>query len=172
MKKHTYKFLLMAIAITSLFAAQSCKKEKVEEGEFISKVEVILDDGTTIDTFSWNDPDGIGGNAALAADTIVLDSGRFYNAQIKFYNGNTDVTPEIAAEAKDHYVCYQHGNEIEIVATDSDGTYAIGLESKLKADKKGNFSIGIILKHQPGEKNGTCATGETDVDVSFPSKYK
>jgi hypothetical protein len=34
-----------------------------------------------------------------------------------------------------------------------------------------DFGVVVVrLKHQPGTKNGTCAVGDTDVEVTFPYK--
>ncbi|MFM8917548.1 MAG: hypothetical protein ACKOGP_07380, partial [Bacteroidota bacterium] len=48
----------------------------------------------------------------------------------------------------------------------------IGLQSKWVT---GNLSSGtsrIVLKHQPGIKDGTFAPGETDVDIQFQSRVE
>jgi hypothetical protein len=54
-----------------------------------------------------------------------------------------------------------------IVRTDSDGTYEIGLKTKWKSFGISNGTVTVTLKHQPGIKNGTCTTGETDAEIAF-----
>lgn len=164
---------LLALVAVTLNLAVACKKKK-EENELITKVKVVLvHDTTTVGTFVWSDPDGDGGNPPLPADTITLDSGIIYKVSILFAdesNGkNKDITADIRTESTDHLVCYTSTpGGIHVTLTDSDGKYPIGLESQWNSQTKGNFKMRIILRHQPGVKNGTCDPGDTDADVEFP----
>ena len=85
-----------------------------------------------------------------------------------------DITAEIEEEGADHKVCFETIiNSLVIIPTDSDGTYSIGLKSTWRTGTgKVSGALKILLKHQPETKDGTCAPGETDVDVTFPVKFK
>ncbi len=170
------KFLGFAFFILTLFMAfnfQACKKKK-EESELITTVIIHLYKSTvSTGNYSWKDPDGDGGDAPLLADTLKLDSGQVYTANLDFLDESSsttkDLTSEIRQEAKNHLVCFASTpNNLTIKIKDSDGTFPIGLESEFTAVTKGHCKLRITLRHQPGVKNGTCDPGESDVDVEFP----
>lgn len=168
---------LIIVALTTglifvTLTTNACKKEKASEGELITKVTLILDNGTFFDTVIWSDPDGAGGNPPLNADTLFLDSGKFVKVTISFGNNDEDLTGEIKTEGNSHIVCIDAGGIITGSATDSDGTHPIGLEWTWYGNKRGNGKVNLSLKHQPGVKDGTCSPGETDVSVDFPLLVK
>ncbi|MCC7298200.1 MAG: hypothetical protein IT244_07705 [Bacteroidia bacterium] len=175
-KKSSIAFALIALAGTFIFS--SCKKKKTDEEELITTVKFSLQQNNiTKGTFQWKDLDGDGGNAPQPTDTITLDSGMIYNASVAFLNEsngqNIDITEEIKSESADHLICYTAPvSALEISITDSDGKYPIGLTSDWKTLAKGTYTLRVVLRHQPGEKNGSCDPGETDVDVNFPVRIK
>lgn len=146
--------------------------------ELITTVQVIITDSATStveDTVEFRDTDGQGGNAP-SIEAINLMNGNTYTVELKFLDESDpadieDKTAEILAEDDEHLVCFASSNTtaISIERTDSDGTYEIGLSSKWKTlTTVSNASLNITLKHQPGVKDGSCAPGDTDIDVSFP----
>lgn len=175
MKKKKLNTVLLATAILSAMAISACKKKNNNEEELITTVRLTLKNKTTLaeKTYEWKDLDGSGGNNPVLADTMNLDSGATYEASLMFLNqsgsNNEDITAEIRNEAKDHLVCFTSSgsSNITITRTDSDGTYPIGLLSSWKMEGKGVGQVRIVLRHQPGVKNGECDPGDTDADVTF-----
>ncbi len=169
--------LLLPALMASMFTATSCDDgHDHDEGEVITTVQLLLSDsatGGTLGNFSFEDPDGPGGNNPTRLDTIALDSGKVTLVSLRFADASSgtskDITTEIRAEGNEHIVCFTPaGVQLAIVLTDSDGTHPIGLESRWKAGARGTGSMTVVLKHQPDSKNGTCDPGDTDVEVVFP----
>ena len=81
-----------------------------------------------------------------------------------------DLTSEIEEEAQEHIVCFDATtSNLNIVRTDTDGDYEVGLASEWStSDAVSDASVTISLKHQPDVKDGTCDPGASDVEVSFP----
>jgi hypothetical protein len=105
-----------------------------------------------------------------------------YQVKAHFYHihhgKKEEVNSEILEEANDHLVCYTHTNDatvvhLEILRTDKDAqNLELGLTSTWKGILAQDGGIIVALKHQPKIKNGSCAIGETDVEVSFPVSVK
>lgn len=180
------KFLLPLALTATLFA---CEKEekKVEEPdhdheeELITTVKLTFTPANVLlseQTFMFQDIDGPGGNDPTALDTIMLDAGEVYVVSTEFWNESEapaeDITPEVLEEADEHIVCFEtEADQLTIQRTDTDGTYELGLESSWVAGTDTTGSVTVSLKHQDeGAKDGTCAPGETDVEVAFPFKIK
>lgn len=179
--KTTKKFQLLMLAASFLCALgslSSCKDDHDhDEGEVITTVKLICQDSANttlpVSEFRFDDPDGPGGNNPTRLDTIYLDSGRTTLVSLRFEDASSgsvkDITTEIRAEGNDHFVCVNpSGISLQVTAGDSDGKYPIGLESRWKANSKGSGNVTVVLKHQPGVKNGSCDPGDTDAEVVFP----
>lgn len=150
----------------------------INEPENITTVELHLHNESTDEhsVYSWSDTDGPGGEEPVV-DDIVLDLGVTYSGEVFFLDKSgdavLDLTAEIREEDDEHIVCYElHETELEnaitIMATDSDGSYDVGMETEWTVVEVANGEVHIVLKHQPdGLKDGTCEPGDTDVDVSF-----
>ena len=183
MKNHKPIMLLSA----ALLALQACKKdadlpklpEPINEPEVITSLKLTFTDSanaSNVITANFIDNDGDGGNQPSAFDTIKLKSNTTYFTSLTFFNSivNEEITAEIVEEAKDHLFIYKPtGLDLAITVTDSDSNtppLPIGLTSKWRAGNSGNGAVQIILKHQPGIKDGTEAPGDTDVDLNFQTK--
>lgn len=173
--------------IAFLAVIASCKKDDdqpsipqpiVNEPENITSVELHFTslDGASAFHVDWDDPDGLGGNAPVI-DPIALDSGVTYNVEVSFLDRSSgtsiDLTSEIEEESAEHIICYAldptTANALEIISTDSDGNYRIGLKTQWQAKSLTSGEVTLTLKHQPdGIKDGSCDPGETDVEVVFP----
>ncbi len=158
---------------------------KHDEGELINAVRLEFQhpsDSTANFFVTWSDEDGIGGNDPILPDTIFMVQDSIYAVKAHFYHmhhGKMDpINPEISAEAVDHLVCFTNTStatviHLEINRTDKDANnLELGLESTWKGLFAHDGGITLSLKHQPGIKNGSCAIGETDVEVTFPYRVK
>ncbi|MDD2982380.1 MAG: type 1 periplasmic binding fold superfamily protein [Crocinitomicaceae bacterium] len=186
MKKTVNRNKIAFAGILLLFVFAACKKEKnpvsnppapVVEEELITTLKVTFTDSSGIhpDVIAmFQDIDGPGGNEPTAMDTIRLKANATYFASIQVLNESInpaeDITVEILDEAASHLICFDiAGANVQVIRTDTDGVYEVGVISKWTT---GNVSMGssvISLKHQPGIKNGSCAVGETDIEVNFPT---
>ena len=128
--------------------------------------------------YAFRDPDGTGGDGPTEHDTIRLAANTFYNATVQVLNESDpqdieDVTLEVLDEDDEHLFCYDPSNtNVSVTRTDSDGTYEIGITSRWSTGTAANGSTMITLKHQPGVKNGNCAPGETDIEVTFVTEIQ
>jgi len=187
-QKITKASLYLFLAATLMVG---CKKDKdspkpnnptppANEEELITTVKITFVDTGGVEptvTVFFRDPDGDGGNAPTQFDTIRLAANSVYNATLEVFdeskNPVENITTEIVEEADEHIFCFTPTNvNLSIVRTDSDGTYEIGLASQWTV---GITSIGttqVVLKHQPGVKDGTCAPGDTDVELNFVTEIQ
>lgn len=177
----TFKQLLFLLMASTILGLSACKKDKDDpndpnnhnDEELITTVSIDIIDpiSGSRDTYRWSDADGAGGNDPVI-DEIILSSDLTYAVEISFLDESgdqvVDITAEIKEEDDEHIVCFAIDGDLTISATDTDGTYALGLDSDWAVGATGTGTITISLKHQPGTKDGTCAPGETDVEVTFP----
>ena len=149
------------------------------EEELITTVDLEFRDalGTIVGTFSFNDPDGDGGNDPTI-DTIRIAASAVYTVIAEFKDASDpndveDITAEILEEDDEHLVCFEQTNisGLTIQRTDTDGTYEVGLESQWETTMSASSNQGVLrltLRHQPGSKDGTCTPGDSDVEIDFP----
>lgn len=183
----TKKKLIAHLGILLALFSASCKKDEQKPSEGVNeevpenittvilKFSPLVQDSidTASFTVTWSDPDGVNGNEP-EIDPVVLRPGRNYAVSIGLWDHSdaepVDLTSEIEEEAKAHIFCYTPagGADLDITRTDTDGTFKVGLETTWFAGNVSEGKVGIVLKHQPGGKDGTCDQGETDVDVVFP----
>lgn len=151
------------------------------DAELITTVNLeFTDQNQNVSVFSFTDLDGDGGNSPVI-DTIKLNKNLSYTVSAIFLdesdsNDVEDITEEILEEDDEHLICFDIENidGLTIRRTDSDGTYEVGLASMWNVSDTAVATNGIVrltLKHQPGVKDGTCAPGETDVEVDFPLQF-
>lgn len=179
------KLTLLLLAMMTSFSA--CQKDDDDvddhddhdhEEELITSLELIFtDESSKTTTFRFADPDGDGGNGPTEFDTIVLAANSTYTLDIELLNESEspaeDLTHEVEEEGDEHLFCFTaSGADVTVTAFDSDGTYAIGLNSSVATGDAGTGTLTVALKHQPGVKDGTCTPGETDIEVAFPIKIQ
>jgi hypothetical protein len=179
MKKQTK--LLMMLSLSSILAFQACKPddpEPVNESELITSVVLNFTDSATqqVLTFNFRDPDGAGGNNPTVFDTLQLKSNSTYYVSTLLLDESKSpvdtISNEVEEEGDEHQFFYtaQNGIAVTVDYQDQDANGdPIGLATKWKTGGNGFGSVLVVLKHQPGEKNGSAATGETDVEVAFPT---
>ncbi len=176
-----------------LITIAGCTKEEpkaVNEEELITTVVLAVQKSgsATVDTFIYNDPDGVGG-ASATLDSIILDKNAIYNAAITLLNVTATpvdtISHEVLEEGVDHQFFYSSTPDSVFNsftyqgATDANGR-PIGLQFRFNTnDLGGSGKFKIILRHQPdkaasGVSGGdiTNANGETDVEVEFPVRLQ
>ena len=181
-------FSILAIALMVVFSV-GCSKDDDDpmpthhddddhhhEEELITSVILSFVDTAGVQPsvqYAFRDPDGDGGNAPTQHDTIRLVANTYYNATIQLLNESEspaeDITLEVQNEDDEHIFCYAPANtNVMVTRTDSDGTYEVGITSRWATGAAAaNGETTVTLKHQPGVKDGTCAPGDTDVEVTF-----
>ena len=127
--------------------------------------------------YAFRDPDGDGGNAPTVHDVINLVKNTYYDVTIQLLNESEspaeDITLEIQEEDDEHLFCYTPSNtNISIVRTDSDGTYEVGINTFWSTGAIATGETTVVLKHQPGVKNGNCEPGDTDIEVTFVTEVQ
>jgi hypothetical protein len=165
----------------------SCKPKKNEcdncENELITTFNVALTDSATgaVTHFIFRDLDGDGANAPVQFDTIKVLANHTYTAS--FFILDESKTPadttsnEIRNEQNDHLFFFTAvpASSIAVTITDYD-THSpplpVGLDSKWHTGAASSGTLQIVLRHQPGVKNGTYAPGDTDLDITFQTKIE
>ena len=182
-------FKRSALVVVAITALSACKKDDdlvpvppatINEQEVITTLTVTLTDAGGVQptvTATFRDPDGDGGNGPDIFDTIRLAPNTTYNAALTLTNETLspaeDITAEVLEEDHEHLFCFTpSGANVTITRTDSDGTYEVGLQSSWVTTGASNGTVQIVLKHQPDVKDGTCAPGETDVDITFVTEIQ
>lgn len=177
--------LLMIIAVS----VTACKKDDDDEAtptppsneeEVITTMTLLFTDSAGIQpdaSATFRDPDGDGGGGPDIFDTIRLANNTTYFASIILLNETVSpadtISNEVLGEADEHIFCFTpSGANVSIIRTDSDGTYELGLESTWYTGAVSTGSVQVVLKHQPGTKDGTCNPGETDVDVTYVTEIQ
>ncbi len=175
-----HKHLGLLALLFSLAIFSGCVKDNNNnnnddnEQENITTVRVNIADlsGLTA-SFIWTDPEGDG---SPVIDPIELNIGTTYTITVEFIDDSrgsfSNLTSEVEGESTDHLVCYSSSGGLSVpvpqdVDTNSD---PLGLEATWvtgNTPRSGNLTV--ILKHLPNKGAiNPCATGETDVEVSFP----
>jgi hypothetical protein len=180
--KQANKTLILLMAVSLFIAGTSCDKNNkptppLREQELITTLKLTFINGSGVSTFQFRDIDGDGGNSGTT-DTIRIQPGKTYQVSLDVLDESktpTDtVTNEIKAEKNDHIFCYL-ANKVPLAVsrTDKDdNNREIGITSNWTTVTPGAGLITIILKHQPGIKDGTCDPGDTDIQVTFPVKIQ
>ncbi len=129
------------------------------------------------DTFLFRDLDGDGGNDGVV-DTLRIPADSTFNVQLYFLdesdpNDIENKTAEILAEADEHFICYEvqgGNNEITVSYNDQDANNLdLGIDTDWTTSSSANGTFRITLRHQDGGvKDGTCAPGDSDIEVDFP----
>jgi hypothetical protein len=171
-------YLMGAVVLLNNCNDPSNPPQPTNDEELITTVRLEFTDtlsGKKLNYY-FRDLDGEGGNNPSQWDTIQLDSNSFYNVALILLNesnpnGIENISAEIFAEKEDHILCYETSFlNANIERTDSANNFALGLKTNWKTGSKSEGNVVIILKHQPGIKDGTCSPGETDVEVKFQAK--
>ncbi|MBC7487573.1 MAG: hypothetical protein H7282_12550 [Cytophagaceae bacterium] len=180
------KFILFSFISALIMLLLSCKKnhdnaptpQDQNETELITTVSLIIkENGTPVNTFTFNDPDGAGGVNPIV-DQITLEANKTYTCTLRLLDETknpTDTTSLEIEEEKDVHQFFFHpsaGTNMSFAYVDYDDHHVpVGLQSTITTGAAGTGTLRVVLKHQPGLKptsgNGDEALGETDMEVSF-----
>jgi hypothetical protein len=174
--------LLYALVLTSLFAA--CKKTEqdvapTDDNEAITTVVLRLTNKAVASEIVTATIDNLTTTPVTTNATLTLKPNTTYTGVVeltdKSKTPNVDVTKEVAEEKNEHLVVYTPAPAtlFGITITDRDtnpapGPYPVGLAYEIRTNAAGTGTLRVVLRHQPGSKNGTATPGTTDLDVQFP----
>jgi hypothetical protein len=176
--------MILGVMALAVLIAPGCKHDEHDhnhENELITTVKVhLVPPGGGMVMATWkdltpNEPTGV------TVDTLRLDSGLVYSGRIELtdetVNPAVDRTSEIEKEKDEHLFVYKQTPsspallDVSIADTDSKGR-PFGKLFSLKAKNEGIGKFRVVLRHQPGTKDGTEGPGDTDVDVEIPFVVK
>lgn len=166
--------LFLALFTLTFTACDDDEGVMMNDQELITTVRLTFTAGGSDLTFSVADPDGDGGNAPVI-DEVKLAENTEYVVKVEFLDESDpadveDITLEVAEENLDHLVCYT-GTGVPVptgLNTDSSGDL-LGLTGLYTTTGAATGSLRVVLKHLPDKAAAdACATGETDVEVTFP----
>lgn len=178
--KNTAWALFLAVTVT--LTVSSCKKENHnhdgEENELITTVVLDLQnaaDSTDTHHAVWYkaNPNSIDPPDTSGA-ILNLKQNSTYQAHIRILdqtqNPVANITTEIEELANEHIFFFfpSSGLNLTVTRTDHDSNgLEVGLQSNFATGTVSNGLLRVVLRHQPGVKNGTYAPGDSDVDVNF-----
>ena len=175
--QYALKIFFTLLASTVIY---SCSKsdddpEEVNEQEVINRVSIVLSDGSTSQTVTWNE--------GSTPPAITLDVDKTYTASIYFYDASNptdveDITEEVIEEVDEHYVLWEIAGLSDFLITSAPTDYAgsdgipINLITEWATGGADSGNIKVTLIHEPANKTGTTRSsigGETDIELTFPT---
>ncbi len=175
--QYALKIFFTLLASTVIY---SCSKsdddpEEVNEQEVINRVSIVLSDGSTTQTVTWNE--------GSTPPAITLDVDKTYTASIYFYDASNptdveDITEEVIEEVDEHYVLWEIAGLSDFLITSAPTDYAgsdgipINLVTEWATGGADSGNIKVTLIHEPANKTGTTRSsigGETDIELTFPT---
>lgn len=184
MKKALLK--LAGVALIAALFITGCKKDDddIEEPTNTNTSEVMTTLKLTfVDSAGaapnviaqYRDPDGDGGNSPVQFDEIRLLANRTYFATVVIQDETKSpvvtISDEVIEESNDHLFFYTPTNvNATVTITDQDSNtppLPLGINTKWRTQAASSGTVRVVLRHQPGEKDGTYAPGETDIDLTF-----
>ncbi len=155
---------------------------KNEENELISTVQLHLTGPEGMVMAKWKDlsPDD---EAGRTIDTLFLKDSTLYTGTLELLDESkspvVNIGDEVKSESSDHLFVYGEMPEATpprfvVKRTDKDANnLEFGMNFTLKTNgQTGQTNLHLVLKHQPGAKNGTSDPGDTDLDITFPVKIR
>ena len=180
---------LASVLLLASIIFVGCKKDPVtpqNEEELITTMILSLQKqgSSTVQNFTFNDPDGIGGISATI-DSIIIEKAAIYSAKITLLNSQStpvdSISNEVLEEGTDHQFFYLSTPSNVLSGFTYDGENdtngnPIGLDFSFATwNAGGSGNLKITLRHQPdknaaGVSSGDIANanGETDIEVEFP----
>lgn len=169
---------MFSIALCLSAALYSCKNDSLpSNNEYITTLKVTaLNLSTNItDTFEYVNFNETRPNPPSYVDTIKLKAKTNYAIHVillnEAHNPVTVMTDTIVARATDHLMLYNidPSNLFSLNIQDKDAKgLPLGLVSNWATGDTINGWLRMILRQQPGNKNGTETPGTTDFEADFP----
>jgi len=172
--------LLPLLALPFLFTACDDDKDPapVDENEVITTLTYTLTPvgGGTPVAVTFRDPDGDQGSQQPTIGALTLAANTAYTGALTVLDETKtpveNTTEEIREKSDEHLFVYtvSPAGLLTIARTDKDkNNFEIGLATSLQTrTTAGTGTLNLVLRHQPGTKNGTATPGSSDVDVTFP----
>ena len=178
-------FVGLFLLATMLLVSCDDDPEPANEVELITTFTLTLTPvaGGSPVTLTFTDLDGDGPNApvlsydptAPGTAAALLAANTAYTGSIELLNESEtpaeDVTEEIEEEDDEHLFCFTIGGGANIdysYADEDDNGLEVGLITNWETFDASTGTITIVLRHQPGVKNGQCpGGGDTDIEVTF-----
>ncbi|MFN3939315.1 MAG: hypothetical protein ACK4IY_01930 [Chitinophagales bacterium] len=175
------KSITIIIIATITTWISSCKNvdepEPPDNPELITTVELQFTNtanSTDVRTFAFRDPDGPGGNAPIQFDTIQLDNNTVWDLVITLLDESEspaeNITEEVEEEGDEHQFFFTVSASLNLTVNYNDADIngdPIGIINIVNTGDASSGNFTVILKHQPGTKDGNITTGDTDVEVVF-----
>lgn len=177
--KSLFAVSLLAVLVTS------CKKDKDHDDhehdhEVIGTVNLKFTKvgSTTVQTFTWKDLDGDGGNAPVVNE-IELDENAVYNVTMELLDiHGHDLTHDIEDHESDHHRFYYAATVTGGAITfsdfdkDEDGI-SLGLKSKWTTTGHSEGTVKITLRHYQNDNKAegdlvNSSKSSTDAELVFP----
>jgi hypothetical protein len=173
---------IVIIAIATLLAVTaclySCKNDAPLTGnEYITTIKILATNQSdlTTDTFEYVNFNEAKSIPPSYVDTVKLKPNVTYSIQLKVLNEANnpvqDLTDSITSLADEHLMIYNvdptSSVSVKILDKDSKGL-PLGLMSNWKTTDSTSGYLRLILRHQPGHKNGTQTPGNTDFEADYP----
>ena len=170
----------LAIGVAALL--DSCKNESTPTtSEHITTLRVVAQNLSTnvTDTFTYVNYNETKSNPPSYVDTIRLQANSSYTIQVILLNETLspvqNMTDTIEARGDNHLMIYNIDPtelfSLKMLDKDSKGL-PIGLMSTWTTTNTTNGWLRMILRQQPGNKNGTQTPGITDFEADFPVSVK
>ncbi|WP_373511544.1 hypothetical protein [Persicitalea sp.] len=176
----------LAVLLTQCKSAEDITPD--DENELITTVQLEFTPESsgfpTVQTFTYRDVDGDGGNPPTKFDTISLQANTIYTLKIKLLdeskNPAEDIGEEVKEEAAEHLLVYTAtpANLLKYTYGDKDANQLpIGLTGMVLTGAAGTGKLKVQLRHQPpvsnkAQKDGTPGPGSDDVNLDFVLKVK
>jgi hypothetical protein len=164
----------------------SCKRDEenvdpTEDNERITTVTLQFTNKANTSEVITATIDGLatdGTQPSSASATLQLKAFAAYSVSVILLDRSKspaeDVTAKIKAEANEHLFVYKQSNGLNLGVTPNDqdtnpapGPYPIGLTANASTGPASTGKLNVVLRHQPGTKNGTATPGTSDLDVNF-----
>lgn len=168
-----------------LLISNGCSKEEktvsppLPGNEFLTTVRLIVgnaNDASDVHVVSITDTTIIAHPAdSINNPNLTLKANSTYNVQVLFLDETTKPVGNITADIYDrrnyHLVCFvTSGENLTTTRTDLDTNtppLQIGLQDKFVTGAASTGTLNVQLRHQPNAKNGDCAPGSSDADVTY-----
>ncbi|MCU0437095.1 MAG: hypothetical protein MUC49_04220 [Raineya sp.] len=187
----SFNKLTMFLLAGTLFLG-ACKKDDpapVNEQEVITKVTVNFTNtanSSEVVTFTYEDTDGVGGNAPVINNGILKRNTSYNVSVIVTGEDNEDITAEIAEEKDEHQIYFgfsQSNLFSSFEYSDKDSkNQPVGLASRVTTvNSSGGGDLQLILAHEPNKSLNIASTpwvydskigGEQDFNITFKANIQ